>query len=58
MSSAPTNLIDEREHGQKQHELYAQLRRENEMIRKKNAWQDTMPIMEDKDKKLSKAKIF
>ena len=40
MSSAntPTNHIDEREHRQNQHGLYAQLRREeNEMIRKKNA---------------------
>ena len=32
--------------------------KENEMIRKKNAWQDIVPIMQEKDKKLSKAKIF
>ena len=32
--------------------------KENKMIRKKNAWQDIVPIMQEKDKKLSKAKIF
>ena len=32
--------------------------KENEMIRKKNTWQDIVPIMQEKDKKLSKAKIF
>ena len=32
--------------------------KEKEIIRKKNAWQDVVPIMQDEDKKLCKAKIF
>ena len=58
-ANTPTNHIDEREHRQNNMDFMRNLEeKEIEMIRKKNAWQDIVPIMQEKDKKLSKAKIF
>ena len=58
-ANTPTNHIDEREHRQNNMDFIRNLEeKEKEMIRKKNAWQDIVPIMQEKDKKLSKAKIF